>query len=173
MAIEVFATLRPDIEIHLYGDRVGRLPFRFVEHGVVGPGQLNEIYNRCYAGLSLSLTNASLVPHEMLAAGCIPVVNNSDHNRIVLDNPCVRYAEPRPHALAAALNEIASSTGFEDLSREAAASVRSTTWDDAGATVDAAIRRQLGGCGADSLTVDSRARSTSSTDEAAPGAELQ
>ena len=41
---------------------------------------------------SLSATNVSLVPHEMLAAGCIPVVNDAEHNRIVLDNDQVAYA---------------------------------------------------------------------------------
>jgi hypothetical protein len=35
-------------------------------------------------GLVLSATNMSLVPYEMLAACCIPVVNDAEHNRCVL-----------------------------------------------------------------------------------------
>ena len=72
--------------IHLYGEPAGRLPFAATEHGLLPPEQLNTLYNRCIAGLVLSATNVSLVPHEMLAAGCIPVVNDAEHNRIVLDN---------------------------------------------------------------------------------------
>ncbi|MGO4706485.1 glycosyltransferase family 1 protein [Microvirga sp. 2MCAF38] len=141
MALEIFARRQPDIDIHIYGDKIGTLPFKTVEHGVVNPDRLNEIYNKCFAGLSLSLTNVSLVPHEMLAAGCIPVVNDAEHNRIVLDNPFVRYAQPTPEALAAELDALVSEPAFDSLSRAAAASVNSATWDDAGARVDEVFRR--------------------------------
>jgi len=144
MAIEAFAARRPEIDIHFYGDKIGRLPFRVVDHGRVAPDELNQIYNRCYAGLSLSLTNVSLVPHEMLAAGCIPVVNEAVHNRIVLNNQYVRYAPPNPVALAAELEALVTMPDFESLSRAAAASVHSGTWDDAGAAVDAILRRNIG-----------------------------
>lgn len=77
MALEAFAARRPDIKIHIYGDKIGKLPFPFVDHGHVMPDELNDIYNECYAGLSLSFTNVSLVALEMLAAGCIPVVNDT------------------------------------------------------------------------------------------------
>jgi len=144
MAIEAFAARRPDIELHFYGEKMGKLSFPFEDHGRVSPDDLNNIYNRCYAGLSLSLTNVSLVPHEMLAAGCIPVVNDAVHNRIVLENPFVRYAPPYPHALASELEALVMTSDFDSLSRAAAASVRSATWEDAGATVDAIFQRALG-----------------------------
>jgi hypothetical protein len=143
MAMEVFAARNPDIDLHFYGDTIGKLPFRVIDHGRVSPDQLNRIYNQCFAGLSLSLTNVSLVPHEMLAAGCIPVVNEAVQNRIVLDNPFVRYAPPTPHALASELEALIRTPDFDSLSQAAAASVRSATWDDAGATVDAILRRVL------------------------------
>jgi glycosyltransferase involved in cell wall biosynthesis len=143
IAMELFATRHPEIELHFYGNKIGKLPFRFINHGRVTPDQLNHIYNRCYAGLSLSLTNASLVPHEMLAAGCIPVVNEAIHNRMVLDNPFVRYAPLDPHALASELDALVTTPDFQSLSSAAAASVRSITWDDAGSTVDTIFREAL------------------------------
>jgi len=143
MAIEIFAARHPEIEIHFYGAKMGKLPFNYTDHGTIAPEELNAIYNRCYAGLSLSLTNASLVPHEMLAAGCIPIVNDAVHNRIVLDNPFVRYAPPYPAALASELEELVLTRDFNSLSRVAAASVRGASWDDAGATVDGIFRRAL------------------------------
>ena len=143
LALELFARRQPDCDIHVYGERIEDLSFRRVNHGLVSPPQLNEIYNRSFGGLSLSLTNVSLVPHEMLSAGCIPVVNDAEHNRIVLDNPYVRYAEPTPQALAAALEEIVTAPNFADLSRRGAESVVSVGWDDAGAAVDATFRRIL------------------------------
>ncbi len=57
MAMEIFAARRPDIDLHFYGDTIGKLPFRIINHGRVQPEKLNQIYNQCYAGLSLSLTN--------------------------------------------------------------------------------------------------------------------
>ena len=143
MAMEVFAARRPDITVHFYGDRMGKLPFAFIDHGKITPAQLNAIYNQCYAGLSLSMTNVSLVPHEMLAAGCIPVVNDADRNRIVLDNAYVRYAAPNPHALATELENAIATPEFDALSIKAAGSVRSANWNDAGAKVDGIIRRTL------------------------------
>jgi hypothetical protein len=143
MTMELFATQHPEVELHIYGERMGRLSFRCHDHGRVSPQQLNRIYNECFAGLSLSLTNASLVPHEMLAAGCIPVVNDAEHNRMVLDNPFIRYAEAYPQALANELSSLVRRPDFASLSEAAAASVRSTSWDDAGATVDAIFRRAL------------------------------
>ena len=143
MAMEIFAARRPDIDLHFYGAKMGKLPFRFIDHGHISPDKLNQIYNQCHAGLSLSLTNVSLVPHEMLAAGCIPVVNDAAHNRIVLDNSFVRYAAPYPHALANELEAIVTDPNFESLSKAAASSVHGSTWDHAGEAVDAILRRAL------------------------------
>ena len=143
MAIELFAAMHPEIDIHLYGERMGDLPFRFFDHGHISPRRLNELYNQCFAGLSLSLTNVSLVPHEMLAAGCIPVVNDAVHNRMVLDNAFVRYAAPTPQALAAELESVITTRDFGALSRAAAASVRLKSWDEAGATVASIIKTVL------------------------------
>src|SRR5690606_18501805 len=92
VALSLFAELRPDVDIHLFGEKVGPLPFAAVHHGLLAPVELARVYGRCIAGLSLSATNVSLVPHEMLAAGCIPVVNDAEQNRMVLDNTHVAYS---------------------------------------------------------------------------------
>ena len=151
MTMELFAARRPDIKLHFYGDVMGKLPFRFINHGRVGTVELNRIYNKCYAGLSLSLTNVSLVPHEMLAAGCIPVVNDGEQNRIVLNNPFVRYVAPYPAALAAELEKLVSTPEFAALAQSAAGSVREASWDDAGAVVDTILREALRSPAADQL----------------------
>jgi O-antigen biosynthesis protein len=149
MALELFATRRPDVQLHFFGDRIGRLPFPFIDHGRVAPGGLNDIYNQCRAGLCLSLTNASLVPHEMLAAGCIPVVNDGEHNRTVLDNACIRYVPLDPQAVAAELEALTGMRDFEPLSVQAADSVRFRSWEEAGAAVDAVFRGALTGSSLD------------------------
>jgi len=143
LALELFARRKPEVQIHLFGERLEDLTFQCINHGLVSPSKLNEIYNQCFAGLCLSFTNLSLVPYEMLAAGCIPIINDAEHNRIVLSNPHVCYTPPTPHALAAALEDVMKAPDFSVLSRMAAESVKSTTWDHAGAAVDAAFKRAL------------------------------
>jgi hypothetical protein len=143
LALELFSEQHPGLWIHVYGEKLGNLGPRFVDHGLVDPDELNRIYNRCYAGLSLSMTNVSLVPHEMLAAGCIPVVNEALHNRVVLDNEHVRYAPATPHELARALSEVVTTPSFDDMAAVASASVASRSWEAAGHELEKVLRREL------------------------------
>jgi glycosyltransferase involved in cell wall biosynthesis len=145
IALQIFRDRHPDLTIHLYGNKVGKLPFPIIDHGILSAGELNGIYNRCFAGLSLSMTNVSLVPHEMLAAGCIPVVNDAPHNRMVLDNSYVRYTPPTPHAIANALSDVVTTENFAALAASASASVSSASWDAAGAVVEQSLQRELRG----------------------------
>lgn len=140
--LDLFAAAHPDVEIHLYGEPAGRLPFRATQHGFLNPTQLGALYNRCIAGLTLSATNVSLVPHEMLGCGCIPVVNEAQHNRIVLDNDHVAYAPATPFELADALGALVCRPADEraGAAAAAAASVSSMTWQEAGAEVERIIR---------------------------------
>jgi glycosyltransferase involved in cell wall biosynthesis len=142
-ALDIFAERHPEIDIHLYGGRTPRLPFAVSDHGVIAPRQLNELYNRCVAGLSLSATNVSLVPLEMLAAGCVPVVNDGPQNRMVLDNSEVVYAPATPFHLANALSALVvrSESERRGIARGAARSVAGASWADAGHDVERVVRR--------------------------------
>ncbi|MDA0166942.1 hypothetical protein OM076_42170 [Solirubrobacter ginsenosidimutans] len=141
-ALELFADRHPDVEIHFYGDVVPRLPFQATNHGTLKPEQLNQLYNRCVAGLVLSATNVSLVPHEMLAGGCLPVVNDAEHNRIVLDNDEVVYAPATPFELAHALSSLIERSAAERAAaaERASTSVQDRSWDTAGRQVELAVR---------------------------------
>ena len=138
----LFASRHPDVDIHFYGDKAPRLPYRIIDHGQLSPHELNRLYNRCIAGLVLSATNVSLVPHEMLGAGCLPVVNDAEHNRVVLDNEHVVYAPPTPFELANALSQLVRRPPEERIAgaAAAAASVRSRTWETAGDQLERAVR---------------------------------
>jgi O-antigen biosynthesis protein len=140
--LDLFASRHPEIEIHLFGEPSGRLGFRATHHGFLDPARLGVLYNRCVAGLVLSATNVSLVPHEMLGCGCIPVVNDAEHNRIVLDNSHVAYAPATPFELAAALDALVERPAAErdEMAAAAAASVSGTTWVQAGAEVERILR---------------------------------
>ena len=143
VALDLFAARHPEVPIHTFGEPAGTLPFRVVDHGLLTPDQLGSLYRRSIAGLVLSATNVSLVPHEMLAAGCIPVVNDAEHNRVVLDNDHVAYAPPTPFGLANALSALVSNPRDQTLAsaREAAESVGTTTWEASGRQMEQILRR--------------------------------
>lgn len=130
VALQMFADQHPEVEIHCFGQAAVDLPFRAVNRGLLSPAELNELYNSCVAGLVLSATNASLVPHEMLAAGCIPVVNDAEHNRLVLDNDHIAYCPPVPHAIATRLAALVDRdrNDVEQRARQAAGSVGHSGW---------------------------------------------
>lgn len=141
LALELFSEQHPDVEIHLYGERLPRLPFPATQHGLLTPQELDALYNRCIAGLTLSATNVSLVPHEMLSSGCIPVVNDAEQNRMVLDNDHVRYARATPFDLAAALGDLVDRPEAQRRAGAAAASasVAGSGWSGAGQQVEQII----------------------------------
>jgi hypothetical protein len=153
MALDLFAEMRPDVEIHLFGRPAGKPGFKVTDHGLLKPAELNALYNRCIAGLCLSATNSSLVPHEMLGAGCIPVVNDAEHNRLVLDNPHIAYSAPTPFHLADTLRTLVDRPADERNrgAIAAAASVRSTTWEQAGRQFETAVSNVVQTRSADAL----------------------
>jgi glycosyltransferase involved in cell wall biosynthesis len=143
LTMQLFAARHPDIDIHVYGAKLGKLPFRCIDHGRITPEKLNQLYNICYAGLTLSFTNVSLVALEMLAAGCIPIVNDSAEVRTDLHSPFVHYALPYPSSLVSALESVITMHDFKGVSQAAAKSVRAATWDQSGAAVDQVLRRVI------------------------------
>ena len=145
MALELFARRHPDVVVHLVGAdvRLHKAPFVFVNHGVLSPVALAALYRDCTAALVLSLTNLSLLPAELLACGCIPVMNDAEHTRIGCPNPYARFATPSPAALAAELGHVIDHPPGPDERRAAAASVAGLSWDLVADQLEGAITRGL------------------------------
>jgi O-antigen biosynthesis protein len=103
LAMEAFHRRHPEVSIHTFGVKVP-LPFPAQRHGHLPPTELNKLYNSCAAGLSLSFTNVSLIPYELLACGAVPVVNEDRYSRAVLQHPDVHWSNLTPEALADGLS---------------------------------------------------------------------
>jgi glycosyltransferase involved in cell wall biosynthesis len=104
-ALEEFQLKRPDVGIDIVGGSGTWPGIEAVWHGTVRPAQMIDLYRRSSVGLCLSFTNVSLVPFEMLAAGCPVVVNENSLSRGELSSPCVTHASPDPRSIAIALSE--------------------------------------------------------------------
>jgi glycosyltransferase involved in cell wall biosynthesis len=142
LALQRFRELQPDAEINLVGWDVGRLrpSFPHVSHGVVSHAVLNDLYNRCAAALVLSMTNMSLLPLELLAAGCLPVVNDGANTRLALDHPSIRYTSLSPAAIGRDLADVYAAAADGSAAAAAAASVAGRTLDRSGEQLEAAVR---------------------------------
>lgn len=145
LALQRFHDEHPDVPIHFYGTEVKDLPFPAVQHGRLTPAELNELYNSSIAGLAMSFTNISLVAEEMLAAGTIPVVNDSVHSRADLGNDHVAWAAPTPHGIAAALSAVVTGADRDTAAKAAAGSVRQFGWTRAQADVLRVIEDEVYG----------------------------
>jgi glycosyltransferase involved in cell wall biosynthesis len=128
VALQRFHERYPDVPVHIYGDDVRDLGFPAVHHGKLTPAALNELYNSVVAGLCLSFTNVSLVPEEMLAAGVVPVVNDSAYSRAVLGNEHLVWSSPTPDSLATALGAALTTSDSAGRARAVAASVTHRGW---------------------------------------------
>lgn len=145
LALDQFARRHPDVEIHLVGQKIHwrRPTFAFTNHGHLSVAELAALYNRCAVGLVLSLTNLSLLPAELLATGCLPVMNDAENTRASFDNPHACFSPVRPDLLAAALSAAVVRSNEPDWRAEAAASVGALSWHLVADQVESGIRHGL------------------------------
>ena len=132
LALSEVARLRPEITINLVGwDMSGYdVPFPHVNHKAVDIARLGEIYNRCAAGLVLSLTNMSLLPMELMSSGVVPVVNDAPNTRGVFDSPDVEYVPMSPKAIAERIIAIVDRPDAVAHGARISRSVSDTDWSD-------------------------------------------
>ena len=106
-ALQLVLDSDPSVEVVTFGSRrAPRISGNHRHLGLVQPEDLSALYREGGVGLSMSATNPSRVPFEMMAAG-LPVVELGGDNTI-LDLPeqgCF-LAEPEPNAVAAALSRV-------------------------------------------------------------------
>ena len=133
LALTKFHAMLPGYEIVLAGWDVSeyKIPFPYTNLKALPIHELNDVYNECAAALVISLTNMSLLPLELLAAGVIPVVNDGKNNTMVSSSPYIKYAEATPSALAEALRETLEQKDLPAYSEKAAQSVASLSWEPA------------------------------------------
>jgi glycosyltransferase involved in cell wall biosynthesis len=147
IALNDFAKLRPDITINFAGWDVSKweIPFEHNNLSSLSLNELNDIYNRCAAGLVLSLTNMSLLPLELLSSGVTPVVNEGLNNSLVSNNPYIEYVPASPKAIARKLVEIIERPDADKRILSMSNSVSTTNWEDSAKQFLKAFERAMHG----------------------------
>jgi hypothetical protein len=141
-ALRIFHNTHPEVDIHVYGDPVADWDIPVLRHSRLSPEQLNDLYNQSIGGLAFSFTNISLVAEEMLAAGAIPVINDSDLARADLSNTEAVWAMPTPGSLADALSRVVESADDQDRPVRASSQVREG-WGLAQAVVARIVQEEI------------------------------
>jgi glycosyltransferase involved in cell wall biosynthesis len=95
----------PDTQFVLAGwDTTGyRIPFPHLACGTVALDDLPDLYSQCDVALVLSLTNASLLPLELMACGCAVVSNRGPNVEWLLNDDVAMLADSSPEGLTDAV----------------------------------------------------------------------
>jgi glycosyltransferase involved in cell wall biosynthesis len=147
LALEELHRRRPNTRFVLAGGSVpAQASFSYDHLGVVSPAELAREYASATVGLCLSLTNHSLIPHEMLACGlpCVELAGRSLDGIHGPNGPLALVA-PEPLAIADALERLLDDPAERAWRSEAGVSaVAHRDWDTASRQLEAALREILG-----------------------------
>ena len=146
LALEEVVRRRPSTRVVGFGSKIpfgASVPTESA--GLLSADELARLYSEAALGLSLSLTNLSLIPGEMLACG-LPCVD-LDHPSIVgvfgEDGP-VAFAPADIHAIADRVIELLDDPAERARRAELGLKVAAErTWAHAGDQVEAELRRAL------------------------------
>lgn len=122
----------PDTQFVLAGwDTAGyHIPFPHLACGTVALDDLPDLYSQCDVALVLSLTNASLLPLELMASGCTVVSNRGPNVEWLLHEDVAVLAETSPEGLTAAVcGLLEDDERRHALSARAETFARAHTWD--------------------------------------------
>src|SRR4051794_18172129 len=146
LALAELKRRRPHLRFVLFGDeKPAEAAFDYEHLGVATPVELSWAYSDATVGLSLSLTNYSLIPQEMLACGlpCVELGGRSIETVYGADGP-IELAGADPGELADALERLLDDTAL--WRRRSAAGldfVSAMTWDQAAEQVEDGLRDAL------------------------------
>ena len=100
-----------DLTVYLFGSNEDpaypRYQNRRIHYlGILSPHELNKLYNRCSCGISLSGSNPSRIPFEMMAAGLPTVDLFRVNTQYDFAEKAIVLADPSPAGLASAAYDL-------------------------------------------------------------------
>lgn len=122
----------PDIEIVMAGwDLSGyKIPFPFLNGGVVSFSDLSNLLSQCDIALVFSFTNLSLLPLEAMACGCAVVSNKGSNVEWLLTPDITHFSDITPEALSdSIIGLFENKTELDQLKKNGIAFAQSTNWD--------------------------------------------
>ena len=121
------------------------VPFPHLSAGTVTPDELADVFSQCDVALVLSLTNASLMPPELMACGCTVVSNCGANVEWLINDDVAVLTDATPEAMTEAVCGL-----LQDDARRAALSARGEAfargldWADMARDFEAGLHRARG-----------------------------
>jgi O-antigen biosynthesis protein len=143
LALHSVCEARPEIEVVFVGGRLDdyELPFRHRCEGMLDFHGLATLYSECDAAVVLSMTNASLLPLELMACGVPVISNRAPCTAWLLNDEIAQLAEPTVEGIAGAVTAVMDDperrTQLKDAGLRAASR---TSWDEEGRRMADALR---------------------------------
>lgn len=141
-ALDILHERGVKFRVDLFGqnDMGARPPYEHVQHGLLTPAELGDLYRQCDVGLVFSATNYSLIPMEMMACD-LPVVElDGESTRAVFPEDAVALAPPTPHSIADTLQDLLASKTRRDRLRDGGARyVAKLSWEKSARALEAAL----------------------------------
>jgi glycosyltransferase involved in cell wall biosynthesis len=131
IALAELAKRHPEIGICLAGWNLGnyKIPFPALSAGLLPLEELADLYSQCDAALVLSLTNASLLPLELMACGCLVVSNRGPNVEWLLNDDAAILVDPRIDSLVEGLEKAVYDVALRKrLVKNALTKVSETSW---------------------------------------------
>lgn len=146
MSLSIFIKQHPDYEIAMIGQDVSMydIPFKYINLGKFDNlNSLADVYHESIACLVISLTNVSLLPLELLAAGCVPVMNTGDNNTMVLGGvDGIEYSDILPTNIAKSISNTVERSDIEQHAKDISNGVKNRSWEDSYKKVESIILRE-------------------------------
>lgn len=122
------------------------IPFPHLSAGTVTPDELADVFSQCDVALVLSLTNASLMPPELMACGCAVVSNRGPNVEWLVNDDVALLTDATPEAMTEAVCAL-----LQDDARRSAliargeAFARSMDWADMANDFEAGLHKVRAG----------------------------
>jgi GT2 family glycosyltransferase/glycosyltransferase involved in cell wall biosynthesis len=146
VALDELQRRRPEVRIVTFGGNTQqRFGFASEQLGIASPEQLAWAYSEATVGLTLSLSNISLVPKEMLACGlpCVDLAGLSGESVFGEEGP-VELVSADPLAIAGALERLLDDRElWQQRSQQGMEFVAGHTWQHAAEQVERGLRTAL------------------------------
>lgn len=126
-ALELLSIADPTLKIYAFGStQTDPRLSSFAENlGMLSKIECNELYNKCEVGLTISTSNPSRIPFEMMAAG-LPVVDVYRENNLYdFDDNSILLARSSPEGIASAILEVSCNSTKQEVMRTHGAKIMS------------------------------------------------
>lgn len=137
-----------DLCVELFGEDRGRIKLTdnvvAIDHGILSPNELANLYRGCDIGLTFSATNYALVPQEMMACG-LPVIEiDNDSTRAIYPPEALWLAEPSASSIALAIETLAKNKEIrERIAKNGMDWVSKHSWEQSFKTVEQFIKAEV------------------------------